>query len=107
MSVVVPERSLQQRMDALVKANDHRLRRAQLKRDVKAGSVCLLDVIEDPPAWALSMKLLDLLMAAPRVGRVKALKLISQHNISPVKTLGGLSYRQRDELTKAWIWGGR
>ena len=32
-----PERSLAQRMDALKRANDIRTRRAQLKRDLKAG----------------------------------------------------------------------
>ena len=34
---VAPERSLNQRMDALARANQIRVKRAQLKRDLKAG----------------------------------------------------------------------
>ena len=36
-SLAAPERSLVQRMEALQRANDIRSRRAQLKRDLKAG----------------------------------------------------------------------
>lgn len=34
---VAPERSLNQRMDALARANTIRTKRAQLKRDLKSG----------------------------------------------------------------------
>jgi hypothetical protein len=102
-----PDRSLEQRREALVNANATRSRRAVLKRDMKAGRVSVLDLIEDPPDYILTMKLLDLLLAAPTVGRVKALSLLKRCDISPVKTLGGLTYRQRDELTAAWIWRRR
>jgi len=99
-----PERSIEQRMAALERANDVRSRRSRLKRNIAGGHVSVLDVIADPPDWALTMKLLDLLLAAPKVGRVKALKLVNVCRISPTKTLGGLSARQRDEVTAAWIW---
>ena len=36
-AIAAPERSLVQRMEALQRANDIRSRRAQLKRDLKAG----------------------------------------------------------------------
>ena len=35
---MAPERSLNQRMDALARANQIRIKRAQLKRDLKAGA---------------------------------------------------------------------
>ena len=100
----VPDRTIEQRMEALVQANAIRSRRAVLKRDLKAGRLSVLDLIEDPPEYVLTMKLLDLLMAAPRVGRTKALTLLKRCDISPVKTLGGISYRQRDAIVEAWIW---
>jgi hypothetical protein len=40
----------------------------------------------------------DLLLAVPKYGRVKVNKILSQCRISPSKTLGGLSERQRREL---------
>lgn len=104
---VPPDRSLQQRTEALKRGNAIRLRRAQLKRDLKSGSASVLDLIEDPPEYILSMKLLDLLLAAPRVGRVKALTLLKRCEISPVKTVGGITSRQRDEVVAAWIWRKR
>lgn len=106
-ATVVPARSLLQRLDALGCANEIRFRRAQLKRDLKAGRVCVLDIIEDPPEWALTMKVLDLLLAVPMVGQTKALTLLRRNGVSPVKTLGGLSGRQRDALVAAWIWRRR
>ena len=40
----------------------------------------------------------DLLLAVPKYGRVKVNKILSQCRISPSKTIGGLSERQRTEL---------
>jgi hypothetical protein len=92
----VPERTLQQRMDALANANVVRLARAQLKRDLKARRVSVCDVLAEPPACAETMKVLSLLLAVPKVGRTKANKILRGCvSISPSKTVGGLSPRQR------------
>jgi hypothetical protein len=40
-------------------------------------------------------------MAVPKYGRVKANKVLGTCRISPSKTIGGLSARQRDELVAA------
>jgi hypothetical protein len=94
----VPERSLQQRMDALQKGNEIRVQRAQLKRDIKACRVSVHDVLLEPPVWAETMKVGDLLIAVPKVGRVKVNKLLVQARVSHSKTLGGLTDRQRAEI---------
>jgi hypothetical protein len=94
-----PDRSLAQRMAALEKGNVHRTLRAQLKRDVKAGRVEFADVLLEPvPEWLASMKLFDLMLAVPKVGRVKTGRILSRAVVSPSKTLGGLSARQRSEV---------
>lgn len=100
--VVAPERSLAQRLDALAEANRIRTTRAQLKRDMKAGRAHGLGVLVDPPEWAETMRVLDLLMAMPKVGRVKANKALAKCRVSPSKTLGGMTERQRCELA-AWL----
>jgi hypothetical protein len=93
-----PERSLTQRMEALKRANDIRTRRANLKRDLKAGRVHIHGLLLDPPEYVETAKVFDLLLAVPKYGRVKVNRILTQCRISPSKTVGGLSERQRNEL---------
>ncbi len=93
-----PERSPDQRMAALSMANEVRSRRAQLKRDLKAGKASIGALLLDPPACLETAKVLDMLLALPKVGRVKATNMLNGCRISPSKTFGGLSGRQRAEL---------
>ena len=93
-----PERSLTQRMDALRRANEIRTRRAQLKKDLKAGRVSIHTLLKEPPEYVETAKVFDMLLAVPKYGRVKANKVLQQCRISPSKTIGGLSERQRTEL---------
>jgi len=95
---ITPGRSKSQRMDALALANEIRGKRARLKRDLKAGRVQIWSQVDSPPEWLMTAKVLDLLLAVPKVGRVKANKALVQCRISPSKTVGGLSDRQRREL---------
>src|SRR5213082_655853 len=93
-----PERSLTQRMDALKRANEIRTRRANLKRDLKAGRQQIHGLLLDPPEYLQTAKVFDLLLAVPKYGRVKVNRILTQCRISPSKTIGGLSERQRNEL---------
>jgi hypothetical protein len=93
-----PQRSLDQRMEALKRANDIRVRRAKLKKDLKDGRVQIESVLDDPPEYVETAKVFDILMAVPKFGRVKAARLLNQCRISQSKTVGGLSDRQRTEL---------
>jgi hypothetical protein len=93
-----PVRSLDQRMEALKRANHIRVRRAQLKKDLKDGRAQIEDILLDPPDWVSTAKVFDMLMAVPKFGRVKAARLLNQCRISQSKTVGGLSERQRAEL---------
>lgn len=95
-----PVRSYQQRMDALNKANNIRHRRAELKRNLKAGRVQPLPLLVNPPWWLDTFKVIDLLIACPKNGRVRANAVLKRLQISPSKTLGGLSDRQRQALAE-------
>lgn len=95
-----PDRSLHQRMDALDRANEIRTFRAELKRDVKAGRANIVDLLLNPDDKILTMKLVDLMLAVPKLGRVKIDKMMRQWRISPSKTIGGMSERQRDEVLR-------
>jgi S13-like H2TH domain len=93
-----PLRSLDQRMDALKRANDVRVRRARLKKDLKDGHVRIEQILDDPPEYVSTAKVIDILMAVPKFGRVKAARFLNTCRISQSKTVGGLSDRQRAEL---------
>jgi len=96
--VQAPLRSLDQRMEALARANDIRVRRAQLKKDLKDGHAQIESILLDPPEYVSTAKVFDMLMAVPKLGRVKAARLLNSCRISQSKTVGGLSERQRAEL---------
>lgn len=93
-----PVRSLDQRMDALARANDVRVKRAKLKKDLKDGKVRVEQILGKPPEYVETAKVLDILMAVPKFGRVKARRFLGTCRISESKTVGGLSDRQRTEL---------
>jgi len=112
-----PIRSLDQRMEALKRANDIRVRRARLKKDLKDGHVQIEQILSNPPEYVSTAKvfdmlmavpkfgrvkaarfLFDMLMAVPKFGRVKAARFLNMCRISQSKTVGGLSDRQRSEL---------
>jgi hypothetical protein len=100
-----PDRSLRQRQDALRKANEIRTQRAVLKRDVTARRVSARDVLLEPPEFVETMKVYALLLAVPKAGRVKVDKALRRCGVSPSKTVGGLSERQREELVRLMaVW---
>ena len=85
-------------MEALKRANEIRVRRAQLKRDLKEGQARIEEILTGPPDFVETAKVFDILMSVPKFGRVKAARLLNQCRISQSKTVGGLSERQRGEL---------
>lgn len=93
---VPPGRSLHQRQEALRRANEVRFARARFKRDLSHEAA--LRALFVPDARLETMKIYDLLLAVPSVGRVKANRILLHAQVSPSKTLGGLTDRQRREL---------
>ncbi len=88
-------------MEALDRANHVRTERARIKRDLRAGRTHMHPLLLDPPECLMTAKVFDLLLAVPRYGRVKANRILNQCRVSPSKTFGGLSERQRNELVAA------
>lgn len=99
-----PERSRAQRLDALARANSVRTARANLKRQVgalppPASTRMLACLVRDPCAGVTdTMKVYSLLVSGRGMGDVSANRLLRRLHISPSKTLGGLSPRQRQQL---------
>ncbi len=95
---LAPERSLNQRMDALARANrdPHPAGPAQARPEGRSPSIHSL--LLDPPEYVETAKVFDMLLAVPKYGRVKVNKILAHCRIAPSKTIGGLSERQRSEL---------
>lgn len=98
MTTFAPGRSLEQRMDALRRANEIRTKRAVFKRDLKSGRAELLPLLIDPPDWIETAKVTTLLLALPAFGSGKTDTALKACGASACKTIRGLSERQRAEL---------
>ncbi len=96
--VELPERSADRRRQALALANNVRKQTALLKVDLKCGRASITALIADPPQYLASAKMAQLLRALPGYGPVKVARLLERCQVSPVKSVGGLSERQRDRL---------
>ncbi len=97
-TVVEPQtasRGTSQCMQALARANEVRLARAALKRDITAGRRSVTDVILSSPWEAESMSLSELLCSQRRWGRARSRKLLASATLSEGKRLGTLTERQR------------
>ncbi len=67
----------------------------------KLGVEALFDDLIIARAAPSSAKLTEVLGAAPRYGSVRVARLLEHCRVSPTKTIGGLSPRQRRELVAA------
>ena len=85
-------------MRALRHANEIRIGRARLKRELASGRVRIDEIIARPPKFANRARVYDLLLALPKVGPARAARSLTQCRIAPSKTVAGLTERQRQEL---------
>jgi S13-like H2TH domain len=83
---------------ALRRANQVRSARTKLKQDLRAGKVRLEQILPTPADYLASAEVFDLLVAVPKIGPVKAGRLLTVARIRPSKTVGDLSERQRTHL---------
>jgi hypothetical protein len=94
-------RGTSQCMQALARANEVRLARAALKRDISAGRRQVTDVILECPWETESMSLSELLCSQRRWGRARSRKLLSSIALNEGKRVGTLTDRQRRILVAA------
>jgi hypothetical protein len=95
------QRGTSQCMQALARANEVRLARAALKRDVGAGRRSVTEVVLESPWEAQSMSLSELLCSQRRWGRARSRKLLATTGLSEAKRLGTLTARQQRILVGA------
>jgi hypothetical protein len=85
-------------MQALQRANEVRLARAELKRKVADGRTTVAMVILSCPWEAASMTIGELLLSQRRWGIARCAKLLASTQIAETKTVGSMTERQRVAL---------
>ena len=87
-----------QHMQALQRANQVRLARAELKRNIGQGTLSVADVILTCPWEAASMTIAELLTSQRRWGTTRASKFLAGIGMPETKTVGSMTERQRRAL---------
>ncbi|MDA8392293.1 MAG: integration host factor, actinobacterial type [Actinomycetota bacterium] len=97
-----PSLSPDQRKAALEKAAQARRQRAELKEQLKQGSITLQDLLKRANDEELvgKMKVVSVLESMPGLGKVKARRIMEQVGISETRRLQGLGSNQREALLK-------
>jgi hypothetical protein len=87
-----------QHMQALERANEVRLARAELKRKVGEGAIAVDHVILMCPWEAASMTIAELLTSQRRWGTTRCRKFLAGIGMPETKTVGSMTERQRTLL---------
>jgi hypothetical protein len=85
-------------MTSLRQANEVRIARARLKQQLRNGEARVEQILASPPECAGTARVLDLLLAVPKIGPVRAGRLLTTAHVSQTKSIGALSERQRAHL---------
>lgn len=91
-----------QRVHALERANQVRMDRTKIKRDLGAGILEIDIVLTEKPAAVCRVPVYEILQWMPHVGPVRARKMIHDHAeaiVSESLPLGSLGPRSRERLT--------
>jgi hypothetical protein len=87
-----------QHLQALARANEVRLARADLKRRVSEGEICAATVILECPWEAASMSVAELLTSQRRWGTTRCRRFLQSIPMSENKQIGSMTDRQREAV---------
>ena len=95
----LPTLTPEQRQQALEKAAEARRKRAELKSQLKSGTMSLATVLaKDSDETVGKMKVSSVLESMPGVGKVRARKIMEKLDISASRRVRGLGSKQKDAL---------
>lgn len=97
--MAIPTLSTEERQAALEKAKAARIKRAEVREDLKSGKLTLaavLDMKDDPVVGR--MKVSALIETLPGYGKAKAEKVMRELQIAESRRLRGLGKRQHTAL---------
>jgi hypothetical protein len=92
-----------QHMRALARANEIRLARAALKREIASGTMSAAEIVLRCPPEAEGMTVSELLSAQRRWGRARSRKLLGGLELKENKQLVTFTERQRQLLARVLL----
>lgn len=102
--MALPSLTPAEKKKALEKAQTMRKARAELRAKLKKGVVKLADVLNNKDDAVIQrMKVSYLLKSLPRVGKVKAEKIMEEIGIDESRRVQGLGKRQREALLARFL----
>lgn len=98
----LPELDAESRRQALERAAEARKIRAELKQQLKSGEIDFAEVLQraEEDEIVAKTKVSAVLEALPKVGKVRARKLMERLDISPSRRIRGLGANQREKLLR-------
>lgn len=96
----LPKLTQEDRAAAAAAALVARRRRAEVKSSIAAGELALPEVLTlaDDDVTVGKMRVIDMLLAYPRIGPVRAEKIMANCDIAHSRRLRGLGEKQRQSL---------
>ncbi len=97
--MAIPQLSAEDRQAALEKAKAARIKRAQVREELKTGKITLKDVLDMKGDSVVGrMKVSTLIETMPGYGKAKAEKIMNELKIAESRRLRGLGERQEAAL---------
>lgn len=97
--MAIPKLSDEQRKEALEKAKEARIKRAEVRDQLRSGKLTLKQIIDkkDDPVIG-RMKVSTLIETLPGYGKAKSEKIMAELQIAESRRLRGLGERQQQAL---------
>ena len=96
--MALPKLSQEEKKNALAKAQEMRRARSQMRERLKKGDLDLNEVLKADDEVTARMRVAYLLRSLPRVGKVKAQRIMEEIGIDEKRRVQGLGKRQREAL---------
>jgi len=97
--MALPQLTEEQRKQALEKAAEARRKRADIKQQLKNGTLSLPQILSQPDNETIGkMKVASVLESLPGVGKVRARKIMERLDISSTRRVRGLGAKQKESL---------
>jgi len=93
-----PQLTPEQRANALAKAAEARSARAEVKNQLKMGTLSLVEALASGSETVGKLKVVSLLESLPGVGKVKARKIMEEIGIADNRRVQGLGQQQKNTL---------
>ncbi|HHY34539.1 MAG TPA: integration host factor [Firmicutes bacterium] len=96
--MALPKLTPEQKKKALEKAQEMRRARADLRNKLKRGDISFAEILEKDNPVIGRMRVSYLLRSLPRIGKVKAEKIMEEVGIDESRRVQGLGKRQKEAL---------